>query len=281
MKLIRFLFSVCLIGGLTISPVTRAQDEPRAAWQVTSFDITIPNPGAERALNARVTLSLRNIGRGAGSTLSLRINSKAEIKAVTIGSATATYQSRPEPRGNAQRITINLPASVPSNQNITATVEYSLPVAENNGVAAISPVGSQFLPQSMWYPQVNNEFAVRGSDYAPFRLTVNSVTAISSGVEKSAGGNSAFEQSVNARPFFVSGNWDRIDGAANAKGFSAYLPKGAGAEERKQAESLISLASDARSFYSTLFGPAPDVPVRLISVTRAAGFDDAGAILLG
>ena len=179
MKLIRFLFSICLVWVLAISTVTRAQDEPRAAWLVTNFDVTVPTPGGDRALNARATISVRNIGRGAGSTLSLRINSKAEIKSVTIGSTTATYQSRPETRGNAQRITINLPASVPSNENITATVEYRLPVTENNGIAALSPVGSQFLPQSMWYPQVNNEFAPRGADYAPFRLTVNGGTAIS------------------------------------------------------------------------------------------------------
>jgi tetratricopeptide (TPR) repeat protein len=281
MKIIRFLFSICLVCGLAISTVTRAQDEPRAAWLVTNFDVTVPTPGGDRALNARATISVRNIGRGAGSTLSLRINSKAEIKSVTIGSTTATYQSRPETRGNAQRITINLPASVPSNENITATVEYRVPVTENNGIAALSPVGSQFLPQSMWYPQVNNEFAPRGADYAPFRLTVSGGTAISSGVEKSAGGNSVFEQSAYARPFFVSGNWDRVDGVANAKGITAYLPKGAGADERKQAEGLIGLAGDARSFYTSLFGAGPDVPVRLISVTRGAGFDDAGAILLG
>src|SRR5437588_1218934 len=280
MKLIRFLFSICLVCGF-ISPVDRAQDEPPAAWQVTSFGIAIPSLGSERALNGRAALSLRNIGGGAGSTLSLRINSKAEIKALAIGSAAATYQSRPEPRGNAQRITINLPASVASNQNITATIDYRLPVAENSGIAALSSVGSQFLPQSMWYPQVNNEFSVRGADYAPFRLTINGASAISSGVEKSAGGNSAFDQSANARPFFVSGTWDRVDGTANATGISAYLPKGLGPDERKQAESLIALASGARSFYSTLFGVAPDIPVRLISVTRGAGFDDAGAILLG
>src|SRR5437868_2491952 len=130
MKLIRFLFSICLVWGFAFSTVTRAQDEPRAAWLVTNFDITVPALGGDRALNARATISLRNIGRGAGSTVSLRINSKAEIKSATIGSATATYQSRPETRGNAQRITISLPASVPSNQNITATVEYRLPVDE-------------------------------------------------------------------------------------------------------------------------------------------------------
>src|SRR5258707_1719679 len=139
MKLIRFLFSICLVWILAISTVTRAQDEPRAAWLVTNFDVTVPMPGGDRALSARATISLRNIGRGAGSTLSLRINSKAEIKAVTIGSATATYQSRAEPRGNAQRITINLPAPVPSNQNMTATVEYHLPVNATNGSADLYP----------------------------------------------------------------------------------------------------------------------------------------------
>jgi len=75
-----------ILAGL---PGVRAQDELRAAWQATNFDITVSNPGAERALNARAVVTLRNVGRGAGSTLSLRINSKAEIKSVGIGGATA------------------------------------------------------------------------------------------------------------------------------------------------------------------------------------------------
>src|SRR5215471_16854163 len=81
------------------------QDEPRAAWQVTNFDITVNNPGSERALTARATVSLRNVGRGPGSSLTLRINSKAEIKAVSSGGSTAGYRLSQEPRGNAQRVT--------------------------------------------------------------------------------------------------------------------------------------------------------------------------------
>src|SRR5712664_292148 len=95
-----------------------AQDEARAAWQATNFDITVANPGADRALSARAIISLRNVGCGAGSTLSLRINSKAEIKSVAIGSATASYISRPESRGNAQRLTITLPSAIPANGNV-------------------------------------------------------------------------------------------------------------------------------------------------------------------
>lgn len=282
----RFVITCFLVNSFAIATLTRAQDEARAAWIVTSYDITVPSLGFDRVLNARATLAARNIGRGAGSTLTVRLNSAAEIKSIMIGSATATFTSRPDvrsgtQRATAQRVTINLPAAVPPNQDTSATIDYRLPVTENTGTAAISPVGSQFLPQSTWYPQVNNEFSIRGADFVPFRLTINGATALSSGNDKSSGGNSLFEQPLKAQPFFLIGAWDRVEGAANNKGISAYLAKGAGADERKQAENLIALASDARSFYSSLLGPAPDVPIRLIAVTRGAGFENAGTILLG
>ena len=218
MRFISCLVIVCSLAlSLVLVHATHAQDEPRAAWTVVSYDITVPGIGAERALTARATITARNIGRGPGSTLTVRINSTAEIKSVTIGSATATYQSRPDTRGNSQRgasqrVTITLPAPVAPTQNVLATIDYRVPITENTGIAALSPVGSQFLPQSMWYPQVNNEFSIRGADYAPFRLAINGVSALSSGVDKSAGGNSVFEQTLNGQPFFVAGAWDRVDG---------------------------------------------------------------------
>ena len=279
--ILRVVAIVSIVSCFCPFVTTRAQDEPRAAWFITNYDVTVLSVGSERALNARATISARNIGRGAGSTLTVRINAKAEIKSVTVGSATTTFQARAESRGNSQRVTINLSTAVAPNQTAIATVEYRLPVAENTGVAAISPIGSQFLPQSSWFPQVNNEYSVRGADYAPFRLTINGVTALSSGADKSAGGNSVFEQPLNGQPFFVIGAWDRIDGEASAKGISAYLAKGAGVDERKQAESLIGLASDARTFFGTMLGQAPDVPIRLVAVSRGAGFEEAGTILLG
>ena len=137
----RILFSLlaCLLSVLSLPAIGRAQDESRAAWQGTNFEITVGIAEAERALKGRASVSVRNVGGTAGTTLSLRINPKAEIKSVTIGSATATYQSRPETRGNSQRVTITLPSAVPPNQSVTATVEYRLPVGDNAGSAAISP----------------------------------------------------------------------------------------------------------------------------------------------
>jgi tetratricopeptide (TPR) repeat protein len=280
MKIANWKFLILLACAFFVSFDAQAQDEARAAWQVTNFDITVANLNAERALNARGTLNVRNVGRGAGSTLTLRIHAKAEIKNVTIGSATATYRMLPEARGGAQRILINLPTAVAANDAILVTVEYRLPVEDNAGTAAVSPVGSQFLPTAMWYPAPNTAYALRGPDYAPFRLTVNNATAISSGVEKSTGGNSVFEQTLNAQPFFVVGDWDRVDGGTNAAGIVTLIPKGAGDDERKQAQSLMTLSANARAFYANMFGAAPELPIRLIAVRRGAGFDDAGAILL-
>src|SRR5260370_26461053 len=90
MRLIYFF--LCII----ILPInTRAQEEARAAWQVTNFDITVNNPGAERGLNARAMVSVRNVGLGLGSTLTLRLNSKAEVKSVSVGGSSASYKLLP------------------------------------------------------------------------------------------------------------------------------------------------------------------------------------------
>ena len=118
---------------------SNAQDESRPVWQVANFDITVNNPGAERALNARAIVSVRNVGRGSGSSLTLRISSKAEIKSVNVGGATASYRVTPETRGGAQRVTIALPGAITPNGTVAATVDYRLPVEENSGVAALSP----------------------------------------------------------------------------------------------------------------------------------------------
>src|ERR1044071_2739126 len=136
----RFVAICSFVTGVVLVPTALAQDEPRAAWVITSYDITVPPLGNDRALSARATIAARNVGRGPGSTLTVRINSAAEIKSVTVGTATATYQSRPESRGPAQRIpsqrvTISLPSPVAPNQNVVAIVEYRLPVDENTGVA--------------------------------------------------------------------------------------------------------------------------------------------------
>jgi Tetratricopeptide repeat len=279
MKIISSFFLLCISALMWGAPQALAQDEPRAAWQVTRFDITIDAPGAERDLKANSRLTIRNVGKGAGTTISLRLNPKAEVKDININGAVATFRSSVESRGNLQRVSISLPAPVAPNATVDVSVSYRMPVPENTGLAAIAPGGSQFLPLSNWYPAANTQFSLRGPDAAPFVLKFRGGPIVSSGVQAQQGGQ--YEQTLNAQPFFLEGQWETLDGTAGeTRGISAWLPKGASAEERKQAEAIIALAGAARSFFAGLLGPSADVPVRLISVTRGAGFTDAGTLLL-
>ena len=280
MKRIRATSLIVIVLGL-FSSTASAQEEARAAWQITNFDITANVQQAERVLSAVAILSATNVGRGAGSSFTFRINSKAVIKAVTVGGATASVRALPESSGNLQRVTVTLPSSFPANASLVLNISYTLPVESNTGLAAISAIGSQFLPQSFWYPAPNTLFTVRGADTAPFRLVVNGSGVISSGLEKStAGGQTIYEQQLSSQPFFVQGDWEKVEGAGEGKNIAAFLPRGASAEEKRQAEAIVSLAANARAYYASLLGPAPDVPIRLVSLRRGSGFSDGGTILL-
>jgi Tfp pilus assembly protein PilF len=271
----KFLFILFSIAAC--APAARAQEAAAGAiWQVLRYDITANLPTIDRNLTARASLSLKNIGRGAGATTTFRINQKADIIAAKINNADAGFRKTTDERlGEFQRFTVTLPVSVQPKGEIVVTIEYRLPVTENSGLAAISAVSSQFLPLSLWYPTPNNPYAPKGGDFAPFRLTVtnsnNAETLVSSGKIS----NSTIEQNLYAQPFFVTGNWDLIESGNVA----VFLPKGAGAGERRRAEELISLANAARSYAAGLFG-SQDFPIRLVAVRRGAGFADGGTILL-
>ncbi len=264
-----------------LSSSARAQDEARAAWQITNFDITANVPSADRALNATAVLSALNVGRGPGVSFTFRINAKAAIKTVSVGGASAAFRSLPESSGNLQRVTVTLPSSYAPNASLVVSIVYNLPVEINTGLAAISPTNSQFLPLSFWYPAANTPFTVRGADTAPVRLTVNGGGVLSSGLEKSlAAGQTLYEQPLNAQPFFVQGDWERVEGSGDGKNITAFVPRGTLADDRKQAEAIVSLAANARAFYAALLGPAPEIPIRLVSLRRGSGFSDGGTILI-
>ncbi|HZH34335.1 MAG TPA: hypothetical protein VEX64_05805, partial [Pyrinomonadaceae bacterium] len=200
------------------------QDEQRlsAAWQVTKYNIaaTLPQNPADRNLSAKATVSLKNVGRGAGATVTFRINQKAEIISAKIGASDAGFRKTVDDKlGNLQRFTVTLQGSIQPDGAATVTIDYRIPVAENSGLIAISSVGSQFLPLSNWFPTPNNPYSPRGADYAPFNLNVSGAsgeTVVSSGKASSTG----YEQALNAQPFFVTGSWDLIE---SGNGISVYL----------------------------------------------------------
>lgn len=281
MKILRAFLTLSFVSLLCFNSVAQGQDEPTAAWQVTRFDITatVPPP-SDRALTARALLSVRNVGRGMGTSITLRINPKAEIRTATAGDATTTFRAG-DIRNDLQLVRVALPAPVAPGASINVALEYRLPVTENTGLASLSPAGSQFLPLSNWYPAHSSIASPRGADIAPVRLTVNGAGNNEVVVSSGRGSGSAFDQMLHVQPFFLIGNWDLVAGSGEANGVSAFIPRGVSPEERKQSDELVSLAASARSFYAGLLGtPVPDMPIRLVTVKRGAGFNEGGTVLL-
>ncbi|MDQ2856510.1 MAG: hypothetical protein M3R68_09290, partial [Acidobacteriota bacterium] len=165
------LSTTALIIFLSIgmaSSRTPAQDEARAAWQITGFDIVANVLESERALAAVTTLTIRNVGRAPGGNLTLRLNSKAKIKSVTANGAPATYHVLADVRPGLQRLNVTLPTALAPNATASLSFDYRIAVDRNNGLEAISPLGAQFLPLTAvsaadpsaggWYPMLNTPF---------------------------------------------------------------------------------------------------------------------------
>ncbi|MBX3290893.1 MAG: tetratricopeptide repeat protein [Acidobacteria bacterium] len=270
-----FLFIFTFAGN-----VLHAQTEQRisATWQVVKYDITATLPQAEtdRSLSASARLELKNVSSRPATSLTLRISPDAEISSIKINDTAMDFTKGVEKVGSAefQRLAVRIPA-VAANGNAVAVVEYKLKVGDNSGISSITPSGSQFLPLSFWYPTPNSWYFARGADFAPFRVRVNApagLTPLSAGTEESG----AFENKAHGQPFFVAGNWDKVE----ASGEAVFLPKGIDETGRQRATELAQLIADARAFMTPLLGPLPNVPIRIISVRRGSGYAHGGTLLV-
>ena len=255
-----------------------AQDESRvtATWQVQKYDITatLPQTETDRNLTVKAVLDLQNVSSRPASTVTLRISPNAEVSGAKVNDATADFTKGEEKIGNGtlRKIVVRVP-SVPSGANVSVAVEYKLNVKENSGLNTLSPVGSQFLPLSFWYPTPNSWYFARGADSAPVHLQVNSANGETIVASGTSSGNS-FDQKLSGQPFFVAGDWDSI----NANGVSVFVPKGT--EDKSRVNELAQIALDAKTYTATLLGNAPDVPLRIVTVKRGAGFSSGGTIFI-
>jgi hypothetical protein len=164
------LSSLLLLCLIWLALPARAQEPAQAAWLVSKFEVAVNLNANARQLSAQAVLTVRNVGKGNGVSLTTRFNPKAELKSVTAGGAAVTFRLSPEPRGNLQRATVTLPAAVAPNGVAEVTFDYNLPLPKNESAASLSPLGAQFLPVSSWYPAPNTIYALRGPMSRPGAL---------------------------------------------------------------------------------------------------------------
>lgn len=277
MKRILFLGLVIISASICL----HAQDTGRtvaATWQVLKYEIDVTLPADNtRSVGARAVLSLKNVSGRPATSLTLRISPLAEVSSVRINEAAAEFTKNEEkinPVVSLQRLSTRL-ASIPADGLLSVVVDYKINVKENTPLSAVSPGYAQFLPLSYWYPTPNSWFFARGADAAPFRVKVTAPAGLSS---VSAGAETAgsFDNKLAGQPFFASGSWD----TSNQNGVAVMMPKGTSAEGQKRAAELATLLAEARTFASNMVGKAVDIPLKIVSVRRGAGFGSGGTVLV-
>lgn len=263
---------------------TFAQDEPRttsvaATWQVQKYDITanLPSSETDRTVTVKAALTVKNVSTSPAQALTLRIGSFADVSAISVNGSSVDFTKREEKLDTGrsiQRIASRIPAVAPG-ASANVSVDYKFTVKDNSGVSAVSIVGTQFLPQSFWYPTPNSWFFTRGADHAPFKIQVNApggLTVVSSGNQS----GSSFDQKLNGQPFFFAGNWD----VSESTGTSVFMPKGLGPDAKGRATEIAAFISEAKTYIANLLGPAPDVPIRVVASRRGTGFSDSGSVVV-
>lgn len=279
-KFITLLF-ICFLAPLA----ARGQGATTPIWQVTNYEITVtlPAAGARQPVEFRVTVNARNLG-AAGHFFTARIAPEAEIKSVTVGNQAATFERGTDAIAKLQQARVRLPVDVATNESVAVTFDYRLPLERNSGLAAHSAEETQMLPAAAWYPTPNTQFAPRGADAAPYRLTVRGANAnqsiVSGGIASGDATAKSFQQTLNTQPFFAVGRRTAIEGTGATQNISAHLYEGADDAERERANSLIKFVSDARAYFAEVFGASVAVPLRIVAVRRGAGFDAGGVVLV-
>ena len=278
MKTSRIAFIFLLIFGLGV--VAMAQGEVRAVstWQVVQYEVesTLPTGERDRTMTVRANISLKNVSGKLASALTLRTGSIAELTALKVNDAAVEFVKSEEKVSSSLSLVRNVAkiTGVAAGGTISVVVDYKITLKDNTGSSTMSPSTVQFLPTSYWYTTPNSWFFARGADNAPVTIrfgNLNGRNAVAAGVETS--GNFAFDSS--GQPFFSVGNWD----ITNTSGVSIYSPKGESAAAKRASE-LASLLSEAKTFAEQYLGKPANMPLRVVSVRRGAGYTGGGVVLV-
>ncbi|MEZ5306749.1 MAG: hypothetical protein R2684_06325 [Pyrinomonadaceae bacterium] len=272
------IFGLFVILVVTVSaPFAGAQTG--LTWKVVRYDVECELPSNYvdvRSMKCLAAIEVKNQSSRPFGTVSLRINEKAKIDSALSNGQKAEFTlglEKINERQNLQKVQLRIP-SVASNASATVVLNYSLPVASNSGIEALSPAGSQFLPFSYWYPTPTSWYYPGGGDFAPFALRVKGLGGkqlISAGKASGEG----YQNPLVGQPFFLTGDWQK----ESLEGVEVYAPKGTTVIAGR-AKEIAGLAKKALDYVTAKTGASISVPIRVVAVDRGSGFSDSGVVLV-
>ncbi len=221
----------------------------------------------------RILLSPNNRPR-----LTLFLNEKAKLNAVTVNGATVVTKSAEDPRNKTQRISFDITTTMAGLREMDVELSYALPSSERGSSLHVSTSECFALPASFWVPVIHTPYLEHGADTAPMTLTVTfpedapkTLKVVASGQRKN---DNTFEQPLAAQPFFFTGDYDIVARGGASLPVEVYTPRGLNDAGKAQAQRIAAEAEKILSFYAKYFGVPVATPFRVIS-SQARGLGSA------
>lgn len=280
MTVFRFVrLSILAVATLAVAAgIASAQDS-----DVKKYNVDVKLEPSAHAADVRTTFTLWNPTDAPKRRLQFRIIGKAEVRSVTAGAQSATFDANDDRRYTGLKVvTVQLPSPVPGRGTMDITVVSRLTLTDATPDATITPGSSVLLPTSLWFPIVNTPYIQYGANTAPFTLTATTAP----GEKVLSGGaleGNAFVQPLYGLPFLISGSFDApIAKQASEITFEAWLASGAEPEARAGADRILADAEKIAAFYTRVLGPAPaSTTFRIIATDSGAGYSSPSGVTLG
>jgi hypothetical protein len=250
---------------------------------VKKYAVDVRLDPAAHAADVRTTMTIANPVPGSPKRrVTLRINSKAEVKTVTLAGQPATFTAEEDKRyPGLQVVIVTLPAPIAGAATGDLTVDARLTLESAAYGAAILPGETVLLPSSHWVPFANTEYTQYGANTAPVTLTA-AVEAGERAISGGAASGATFTQPLHSLPFLVAGSFDApLTASAGGVAFETWLPAGSPPEMRAGAERLLGEAQKIAAFYAGALGDAPQAQFKIIAADRAAGFLSPSGVAFG
>jgi hypothetical protein len=199
--------------------------------------------------------------------LTLFLNPKAKVASMTVNGASVPLKTAEDARNNVIRVSTDITSAITSAREFEVGLTYTIDAKDRTQFLRVSEGEVFALPSSFWFPVIHTPFGEHGADTAPFGLTVTAPAGhrvVSSGIRKS---DTAFEQSLAALPFFVTGDFDLISKGGDPALIEVYAQKGLDEGGMQQAQRLLSEAERSFAFLTKYFGVPAGAPWRAISVS--------------
>jgi hypothetical protein len=266
--------------------------------EVNRYTINARVDAAASALEVRAVLEVANLSQAPKPKLYFRLTKLAKVSAVTVGGATAQFESSDDRRVTTlSQLAITSQAPVAASGKATVEISYRIEVPESTGLVSISPTEVLLTPESVWAPSLvtgvtlygTTGFGLTGAITAPFTLTVtgSNLRIASAGNFKGDSANQTFEQPLNSLPFFVASTFDQPVTAERAGvKLEIYAQAGLQSADAKTATKdnlnrLLEEAGKVVDFLTKTLGAPPAGAIfRIISSTRAANLAVPGALVV-